>query len=86
MAQRIYADQASEAVSERSFSTAAMYSSKLRKALGADVASKMVKCNKNHKWLWDEIKGKIWQRYIDKFRNTPGAFDDSACNDDDDPD
>jgi len=77
MAQRIYADQATEAVSERSFSTAGMYASPLRKKLGAKIASMMVKCNKNHDWLFDKIKDKIKDHYFRKFRNTAGAFDEA---------
>jgi len=62
-------------VSERSFSTAGMYASPLRKKLGAKIASMMVKCNKNHDWLFDKIKGKIKDRYFLKFRDVAGAFD-----------
>ncbi|KAJ1456406.1 hypothetical protein M885DRAFT_616256 [Pelagophyceae sp. CCMP2097] len=65
------------AVSERSFSTAGMYASSLRHCLGAKVASTMVKCNKNHDWLFDKIKDKIKGHYFRKFRNTAGAFDEA---------
>jgi len=75
--QRIFADQGTEAVSERSFSTAGMYASSLRHCLGAKVASTIVKCNKNHDWLFDKIKDKIKDHYFRKFRNTAGAFDEA---------
>jgi hypothetical protein len=75
MAQRFLADQSTEAVSERSFSSAGMYHSPLRKSLGPVIASSMTKCNKNHDWLFEKIKPKIWQRYLDKYRNTSGALD-----------
>ena len=85
MAQRVLCDLPSEASSERSFSTAGMYHSKLRKTLGPEIASMMVMCNKNHGALFEKIKGKILARYKEKYRKTAGAFDtpdDNFDNDD----
>jgi hypothetical protein len=85
MAERVLADQSTEAVSERSFSSAGMYKTPLRKSLGPVLASSMTKCNKNHDWLFEKIKKEIWPRYLSKYRNTPGALDtpNPDYNDDD---
>jgi hypothetical protein len=85
MAERVFADQSTEAVSERSFSAAGMYKTPLRKALGPVLASNMTKCNKNHDWLFEKIKKEILPRYLSKYRNTPGALDtpNPDYNDDD---
>ena len=44
----------------------------------------MVKCNKNHDWLFDKIKDRIWARYLEKYRKTAGAFDAPAHDFEDD--
>ncbi|KAH8054912.1 hypothetical protein JL721_10328 [Aureococcus anophagefferens] len=73
MAQQIFADEATEAVSERSFSIHSLYTSKLRKALQGKVIAPMLRCKANHDLFFEEIKAKIYERYFRKYRNNAGA-------------
>ncbi|KAH8054281.1 hypothetical protein JL722_9015 [Aureococcus anophagefferens] len=76
MAQQIFADEATEAVSGgRSRSTA--YTSKLRKALQGKVIAPMLRCKANHDLFFEEIKAKIYERYFRKYRNNVDA--PTAC-------
>ncbi|KAH8045167.1 hypothetical protein JL721_12681 [Aureococcus anophagefferens] len=59
MAQQIFAGEATEAVSERSFSIHSLYTSKLRKALQGKVIAPMLRCKANHDLFFEEIKAKI---------------------------
>ncbi|KAH8044418.1 hypothetical protein JL721_12862 [Aureococcus anophagefferens] len=74
MAQQIFADEATEAVSERSFSIHSLYTSKLRKALQGKVIAPMLRCKANHDLFFEEIKAKIYERYFRKYRNNVDAF------------
>ncbi|KAK7234984.1 hypothetical protein SO694_00141070 [Aureococcus anophagefferens] len=74
MAQQIFADEATEGVSERSFSIHSLYTSKLRKALQGKVIAPMLRCKANHDLFFEEIKAKIYERYFRKYRNNVDAF------------
>ncbi|KAK7236215.1 hypothetical protein SO694_00060248 [Aureococcus anophagefferens] len=74
MAQQIFADEATEAVSERSLSIHSLYTSKLRKALQGKVIAPMLRCKANHDLFFEEIKAKIYERYFRKYRNNADAF------------
>ena len=85
MAMLIFADQATEAVSERSFSIHSLYTSKLRKSLGPKIIAAMVRCKVNHALFWDKIEGKIWDRYVEQNKQFREAFPecDPSLEDDD---
>ncbi|KAH8070336.1 hypothetical protein JL721_5100 [Aureococcus anophagefferens] len=85
MAQQIFADEATEAVSERSFSIH-LYTSKLRKALQGKVIAPMLRCKANHDLFFEEIKAKIYERYFRKYRNNVDAFPDCVPGSKDDAD
>ena len=68
MTQRIFADNLSEAVSESTFSTHAAFATDLRSTTRPEVIAKMVFANRNHSLLFHRIRGKIWKRYMSKFR------------------
>ena len=63
-------------VSERSFSAHGVYATPLRHALGPKVAADMVKAKENHTLVWEAIKDKIWDRYVQKYRSDASAFPD----------
>jgi len=86
MAQQIFADEATEAVSERSFSIHSLYTSKLRKALQGKVIAPMLRCKANHDLFFEEIKAKIYERYFRKYRNNVDAFPDCVPGSKDDAD
>ncbi|KAH8091234.1 hypothetical protein JL720_6123 [Aureococcus anophagefferens] len=83
MAQQIFADEATEAVSERSFSIHSLYTSKLRKALQGKVIAPMLRCKANHDLFFEEIKAKIYERYFRKYRNNADAFPTAPGSKDD---
>ena len=69
LSRRVLPHPAGQPVSESTFSTHAAFADELRTCMSPEHIAMLVKCNRNHDFLFSRISGKIKASYFEKFGN-----------------